>query len=52
MFYYEIPWVYQNFKSENLFFKSVLSSHSDNIGSVATGHVKSSQMRNGITLQI
>ena len=32
MFYCEIPWFYKDFKSENLFFKSVLSSCCDNIG--------------------
>ena len=36
MFYYEIPWFYLDFTSENLFFKSVL---------------KSSQMRNETPLQ-
>ena len=28
MFYYEIPWFYQDFKS--VFFKFAISSHSDN----------------------
>ena len=44
--YYEVPWFYQDFKSENLFFKSALSSSSENTGSVTRGHVKYSQMRN------
>ena len=52
MFYYEIPWIYQDFKGENLFFKSVLSSCSENIGPVTRGHVKSSQMRNETPLQL
>ena len=46
MFYYETPWFYQDFQSENLFFKSVLSSRSENTGPVTRGQVKSSQMRN------
>ena len=33
-------------------FKSVLSSHSENSGPVARGHVKSSQMMNETPLQL
>ena len=46
MFYCEIPWFYQDFKTKNLFFKPVLSSRSENTGLVTRYHVKSSQMRN------
>ena len=46
MFYYEIPWFYQDFKGENLFFKFVLSSHCGNTGPVTRDHVKSSKMKN------
>ena len=36
MFYQETPWFYQDFKNENLrFFKSVLSSRSENAGPVS-----------------
>ena len=53
MFYYEIPWFNQDFKSENLcFFKFVLSSYSENTGPVTRGHVKFSQMRNKTHLQL
>ena len=52
VFYYEIQWCYQDFKSEYLFFKSVLSSHSEDSGPVARGHVKSSQMMNETPLQL
>ena len=52
MFYYEIPWFYQDFKSENLFFKSVLSSCSENTGPASRDHVKSSQMRNETLLHL
>ena len=53
MFYYEIPWFYQDFKSENsCFFKSVPSSCSENTGPVTRGHVKSSQTRNETPLQL
>ena len=54
MFYYKIPWFYQDFVSENLlfFFKSVLSSRNKNTGPVTRGHVKPSQMRNETLLQI
>ena len=38
MFYYEIPWIYQDFKIENLF------SCGENTRPVTRGHVKSSQM--------
>ena len=42
-----------SFKSENLFFKSVLSSRSENTGPVNNrGHVKSSQMRSKAALQL
>ena len=37
-FYYKIPWFYQDFKSENLFFKSVFNSRNENTG---PDHVKS-----------
>ena len=47
MYYYEIPWFYQDFKSENLCtqFKQreVMRSR---------GHVNSFQMRNKIPLQL
>ena len=43
---------YQDFKNENLFLKSVLSSRSENTGPVTRDHVKSSQMRNGTPLQL
>ena len=52
MFYYKIPWFYQDFKNENLFFKSVLSSRSENTGPFTRGHVKSSQIRNEIPLKL
>ena len=52
MFYYEILWIYQNFKSENLFFLSILISRSENTGLVTRGHVKSSQMREEASLQL
>ena len=52
MFYYEIPWYYQGFKSENLCFLNVLSSRSENTGPVTRGHVKSSKMKNGAPLQL
>ena len=53
MFYDEIPLFLKDFKSENLyFFKSVLSSSSENIGPVTRDHVKSSQMRNKTPLQL
>ena len=43
MFYYEIPWFYQDFKSESLsFFKSELILRSDNTGPVTRGHLNSS----------
>ena len=34
-------WSYQDFKSEDLFFKSVLRSHSENTEAVARVHIKS-----------
>ena len=52
VFYYEIQWCYQDFKSEYLFFKSVLSSHSEDSGPVTRDHVKSSQMMNETPLQL
>ena len=53
MFYKKILWFYLDFKSENLcFFKSALSSRSENNGLVTNGHVKSSQMSNEIPLQL
>ena len=48
-FYCQILWFYEDFKSETLFFKSVLSSRSKNTGSkksVTRDRVKSSQVRN------
>ena len=50
--YYETPWFQQDFKSENMFFKSVLSSRRGNTGPVTRDHVKSSQMRNKTLLQL
>ena len=50
--YYETPWFQQDFKSENMFFKSVLSSRRGNTGPVTRDHVKSSQMRNKTPLQL
>ena len=47
MFYNKFLWSYQNFKNENLLFKSVL-----NTGPVARDHVKSSQMRNETPLKL
>ena len=52
MFYYEVPWLYQDFKSEDLFLKSILSSRSENTGPDTRGHIKSSQMRNEKLLQL
>ena len=52
MFYYEIPWFYQDFKNENLFFKSVLSSRSEYTGPNTRDHGKSTQMRNKTPLQL
>ena len=52
MFYYKIPSFYQDFENQNLcFFKSVLSSQSENTAPVTRDHVKSSQMRNQTPLQ-
>ena len=45
------PLVYQDFKSENLFFKSVLSSRYENTGPIIREHFKSSQMGNETPLQ-
>ena len=50
MFYYEIPWFYQDFKKENMFFKSVRSSPSENAEPVTRSHVNCSQMRNKASL--
>ena len=47
MFYNKFLCSYQNFKNENLLFKSVL-----NTGPVARDHVKSSQMRNETPLKL
>ena len=45
MFCYEIPWFYQDFKSEkSVFFESALSSRIDNTGSITKDHVKSSKI--------
>ena len=44
MFYYRIPWFYEDFKSEYLCFL--------NTGPVTRDHVTSSQMRNETTLQL
>ena len=52
MFYYKIAWFYQDFKSEILLLKSVLSSRNENTGTVTRDHVKSSQMRNETPLQL
>ena len=52
MFYYDIPWFYKGFNSENLFFKFALSSRCENIGPVTIDHVKSSQMRNEKPFQL
>ena len=46
MFYYKIPWFYQDFKSENLYFLNLYSVH------LARNHVKSSQMRNETSSQL
>ena len=53
IFYHKIPWFYQDFKNENLFFffKSVLSSLSKNTEPVTRDHVKSSQMKYETPLQ-
>ena len=50
--YYEIPWFYQDFKSGNLFLKSVLSSRRENTGPVTRDHVKSPQVRNETHLKL
>ena len=53
MFYCEIPWFYQDLKSENfVFFESVLSSHCENTVPVCRDHFKFSQMRNEAPLQL
>ena len=50
MFYYEVSWFYQDFKSENLFL-NLYSVHTARIY-VNRDHVKSSQMRNKTPLQL
>ena len=45
MFYHDIPWFCQHFKSENSCFLNLYSVHATRIGPVTKGHVKSSQMR-------
>ena len=52
MSYYNIPWFYKDFNSENMFFKSVLSSRCKNIEPVTRDHVKSSQMCNEKPFQL
>ena len=53
MFYYKIPWFYQDFKSKSPFFlKSVLSSRSEHTGPVTRDHIKFSQMMNETSFQI
>ena len=52
MFYCKIPWFYQDFKSKNMFLKSVLSSRCENTGPLSKDHVKSSRMRNETPLQV
>ena len=47
MFYNEFLWSYQDFKNENLLFKSALDT-----GPVTRDHVKSSQMRNETPLKL
>ena len=47
-----MPWLYQDFKSENKFFKSALSSRSENTGLVLRDHAKSSQMWNEAPLRL
>ena len=42
MFYYEVLWFYQDFKCENLFLKSVVSSCNNNTGPATRDHFKSS----------
>ena len=46
MFYSKIPWFYQNFKNEILFFKSVFNSRSENTGPVNIDHIGSFHMIN------
>ena len=45
MFYYEIPWFYQDFKGEKkpVLFKYALSSRSENTGPDTRGHAKFSK---------
>ena len=49
---YEIPWFYQDFKSENLFFKYLLSSRRGKNELVTRDRAKSSQTRNETCLQL
>ena len=43
MFYYKIPWFYQDFKNKNPCFFNLYSVHAER---TLRDHVKSSQMRN------
>ena len=47
MFYYDIQWFYQGFKSENMCFLNFYSvhAHRGNAEPVTRDHVKSSQIR-------
>ena len=47
MFYYKIEWFYQNFKSANMFFESILENTGPD-----PGDVYSFQMRNEIPLKL
>ena len=51
MFYKRILWFFQDFKSENLFFKSILSSRNENTVPV-TRDVEPSKMSNETPLQL
>ena len=51
MFYYEIPWFYEDFKKENLCFLNLYAVHpAKNTEPVTRSHVNSSQMRNEASL--
>ena len=52
MFYYKIQPFHQDFKGENLFFKSILSSQSQYTGLVIRDHVRFSQMSNETHLHL
>ena len=53
MFYYEIPWFYQDFKSENLCFLYLYSVHAVRILDLSLlDHVKSFKMKNETPLQL